>query len=226
MDNPIETYNLVCAECAVRPNYDLSSRETYIKLYFTLNRDVIIIGEIDNNYIYWMSITKVDDLEINERIFNHIANEDYRYVTHEYKALKQKGLDCSILRGSYGVRITKEKDERFFWKTPFGHYYGKDQIENNGKFFAEDVSKFIPKLLKKCEIREAGGIYKNVLKQYCTQISAFDCMSYNSEIKPFSDVLENEGYLILSQDREIRELYGECLRLCNQKYNEYMSAVR
>lgn len=224
----VEELNLVCEKSAVRPNYDLSGRAPYIKFYFTLAGELILVGEVDNNYIHWLSVTKIDDAGANERIFNHLAGcaWPYPYVSHEYLALRQKGLEYEVLKQAYAARLTPGKEGGTAWETPFGHYYGRDQAENNGRYFAQDVRLFARALQKKCEVRQAGGAYKTILRAYIQAVSAIDFMSYPNEIEPLAGLLAGESYLALSPDKEVRELYYRCREACGQKYNAYMSAVR
>ena len=59
----ITILNLVNQNTQVIPNYDLSGRETSISIYFNNDNDVIIVGEVDPNYIYWASTTKIYEKE-------------------------------------------------------------------------------------------------------------------------------------------------------------------
>ena len=220
----VERLNLVCKENAVTPNYDLGNRETYITLYFTLTNEVVIAGEVDNNYIYWLSITKTGDTETNEQIFNHIASGAYQYVSNMHLALRQAGLEYSVLRDYYAARLTREKTGDMAWRTPFGHSYGKS--ESNGRYFARDVSGFVCVLRRRCEIRQAGGAYQAVLQAYADSISAADDMDYGLTVKPVAELLAKERYLAISPDRDVRELYRRCCDLCAERYNAYMTAVR
>lgn len=222
----IESYNLVCKENAVVPHYKLAQQIAYIKLYFTLTGEVFIVGAVDNNYIGWLSVTKTDDTEINERIFNHIANHGYEYVSHQYDVLKSKGFDCDLLENAYTTRLIRGNREKVAWETPFGCYYGQDQLQYNGRFFANAVDRFCDKLRKRCEIREMKEAYKPVLQKYIPYISAINPMRYDVDIKPLAELLENESYLLLSPHKDIRELYIQCRNLCRSKYNAYMTAVR
>lgn len=222
----IESCNLVCKETAVKPNYDLSKRETYIKLYYTYSREVIIVGTVDNNYIHWLSVTKLDDLEINEQIFNHIANDSYQYVSNESTALKKNKMDYSVLSRSYLAKFNRANDKDVAWKTPFRGDYRKDQIKHNGRFFAGSLSPYFSYLQKQCRFREAGGAYKQVLQYYLSSIEKIDFMRYDADIKPVSDILDSESYLLISTNADVRNLYFECRQLCYTKYNMYMSAVR
>lgn len=222
----IESYNFVCKDNAIHPHYELGRGTSFIDLYFTLTGEVIIVGAVDNNYIHWLSITRTSDTEINEQIFNYIANHDYQYVSYEDKALQLKNLDSDILENAYKARLIRGKREDVAWETPFGCYYGKDQIQYNGRFFANDVDRFCDKLRKKCEIREINGAYKTILKKYVDYISAIECMRYEADIKPISELLRKEDYLLMSPHKDIRDLYIQCRDLCRSKYNDYMTAVR
>ncbi len=222
----IESYNFVCKDNALQPNYNLSKQGEYIDLYFTLTGEVIIVGAVDNNYIHWLSITKTSDTEINEQIFNYIANQDYQYVSHEYKVLQSRNLDPDMLDNIYKARLIRGNRENVVWETPFGCYYGKDQIQYNGRFFANDIAHFCDKLRKRCEIREMKGIYKTVLQGYISYVSSIKYMRYESDIKPLSELLRNEDYLLMSPNKEVRDLYIQCCNLCRSKYNDYMTAVR
>ncbi len=222
----VESFNLVRENNAVTPNYDLNGREIRIALYFTLTGEVIIVGEFDNNYIYWLSVTKTCDTEINGRIFDRVACGVYKYVSNTYLALKEKGLDYGVTRRSYAAVIKRRADGKGGWQTPFGHYYGDGDTSEHGGYFANDVSVFLSNLIKKCNIREAGGLYKAVLEKYADYIASVDFMDYGSKVEPVLELLAKEEYLIVSPNKDIREAYIRCRDLCYEKYNAYMTAVR
>lgn len=225
-ENTVKKLNLVNSKSQVKPNYDLSKREKYIKIQLTLDKQLIIIGVIDNNYIYWLSITKLEDKKTNRAIFNYVAKGEYESISSIDRALKQKNLDYGIMKRSYGARFTNAENVGSVWKTPFGHYYSKDNIQDHGKFFARSVCYFYEEMLKKCKIRRANGLYKSLLIQLTIDIEKIDCMAYDSEVKPIQEMLSYEGYLILSSNKDVRDLYSKCLELCNDKYNAYMTNVR
>lgn len=225
MTDLIERYNFVCAESAVRPNYDVSVRTTNIRLYFTPEEDVIIVGEFDNNYIYWLSVTKADDCEKNEQIFNRVSRAEYQFVSNESKAMRQAGLDYGALRHALGARLTRSENKKGepVWETSFGHSYAVEAC--TGQFFASDVLSFVRNTQTQCAFREAKGAYKNVLRAYPEMIAPLDPLRYHSDIEPIHRLLAKEGCLVFSKDPEIRALYTQCLDMCNQKYNDYMSAM-
>ena len=49
----IEELNLVTDKLTVEPNYSLENKMTCIEVYFNDAEQVLIVGVVDNNYIYW-----------------------------------------------------------------------------------------------------------------------------------------------------------------------------
>lgn len=220
----IEQYNMVNDGNAAYPRYDISGRETYITLYFNNFGDVIIVGNVDNNYIYWLSVTKTEDVELNEKIFNHVANDGVINVTQQYKALKQADIRQEKLKDYYSVRLSRVYAHNMAWQTPFGHYYGKDNIDKNGYFFARDVKGFVNSVHVRCELREADGRYEAVLKEYEVFLSEAD--TYDYRVRMLDELLKSESYLCLSFNENVRGLYSKCCEMCGSLYNKYMTAAR
>lgn len=224
----IKKLNLLHESNACKMNYKPNPNHRRIDVYFTLYDEVIIIGVIDNNYIFWQSITSIMDKETNALIFNYITNCDYEIVSNIYKALPNIGTTYKEFEEMYYICIVKGRSIDTEWETPFGHNYGSHQLENNGRYFSNDIA-VLPTLLKrKCEIRNAGGIYINMLRKYVELLNKNNTDSvkdYYSK-KPIIDILESESYIKLSEDIVLRNLYNEAISKCNDLYNAYMSAVR
>lgn len=219
-------YNLVNHRTMVKPNYDLSNRETSIRIYIDRKGNLITLGIVDNNYIHWASLTKTEDKKLNEIIFNHIANDEYSIVSQEYLALQTKGIKYEDLRQWYGATLTRDSRYNMAWETPFGHYYGADQIDNNGKYFADDVSQYLVILQERCKFRECDGEYIDILNYYRNILLQNDDDLYYQQIKPLAEMLQKEDYLKVSTNTEIRELYLQCMNIISSLYNCYMSAVK
>lgn len=182
---------------------------------------------MDNNYIHWASLTKTSDKQVNEKIFNHVANDAFMLVSHEYLALESANIKYKDLRNWFSSRLVREDRHNMAWKTPFGHYYGADQIQYNGKYFAEDVSYYLESLQKICRFREAVGDYSIILRTYLNKLSEDNRdYRYYEEVKPLIGILESEDYLRVSENNEIRELYKKCMDQCANLYNRYMTEVR
>lgn len=222
----IESYNLVNGSNAVKPNYDLTKRVPYIKLSFLPTGEVVICGELDSNYIYWLSVTSVNDEAVNEQIFNRVAAGGCECVTQEYKARRPIEARLAAAKGGSPAKLTRCTDGRSGWETPFGCWFSDEQAANNGRFFAQGVRRYYNKLLRQCEFREANGAYKTLLQHYAQVIEQIDAQDYTDLVKPIREVLESENYLGASPHEDVRALYFRCMELCGQKYNGYMSAVR
>lgn len=222
----IEQYNLVDQTTAVTPNYDISRKELYIELYFDSQDTVIIVGAIDSNYISWASVSSTNDIKLNAEIFNRIAKGGFRCATNEYLALKKKGIRYEDLKRYYKAVLLRTQESGGKWKTPFGHYYSLDRTESNGDFFANDVKGFPEVLRERCRIRECNGQYAALLREYTAELRQTDFRAYDFRIRPIREMLEQEGYLVLSRNEDIKRLYLECIEITREKYNEYMTAIR
>ena len=221
----ITELNWVNKGTEVKPNYDISEKEPSITLYFDNDNDVIIVGTVDPNYICWASRTKTNEKEINEAIFNHIANEKFTLVSQPYYIGLLDYDDLKLCYRTDLIRLTEDKD--MAWKTPFGHYYGKSQIQYNGRFFAGDVVVFLKILHRRCNFREADGAYESMLDFWLSELSIgeTDALYYPS-LEPLFDMIKSEGYLILSQRAAIREKYLILCKKMSNIYGRYMDIAR
>lgn len=221
------SYNLINSKTKVTPGYDIKGRETSICLYFSKNKDVLIIGRVDNNYIYWASFSKTYDKEQNEAIFNHIANDPFDLVSNEGLVLKSVNFDYDDLRSWYNTELVRTSDCNMAWNTPFGHYYGKDQIRFNGKYFANDVAGFLDVLVERCRFREANGSYEAVLDYSLNELMKKDKdVFYYTKVKYLIEMLTKEDYLVLSNSKHIRRKYILFCESADKLYNLYQSAIR
>lgn len=219
----IERYNEVNRKNFEIPSYDATQAERRIELYFNNAGEVVIIGWAGVKYIYWLSVTKTEDVELNERIYTRIANEPLTYVTCLSKALGSVNLTCGALEEYYKAELKwkpeprRKKEILATWETPFGRVYTKEEAEKNGGFFACDVRQYIPKLHAQCQCRECGGSYIVVLKQYAEELKA--TTEYDDRVRVLQELLETEAYLILSQQEEISMLFRYCRTRCKELQN-------
>jgi len=219
----ITSLNLVNQQTQVTPNYDLSGSETSIILYFNNEDDLVILGQADNNYIFWASRSKTYEKDKNEAIFNYTANEPFGVVSQRYMV----GINYGDLKRYYRADLKRSKENGMAWKTPFGHYYGLKQVNDNGRYFAQDVESFVRKLHRRCNYREANGAYEAMLDFWLGEISRIedDALRYPS-IELLVEMIKEESYLILSLNEPIREKYLLLLKKSDDMYNRYMSIVR
>lgn len=219
----ISKYNLVNKNNQVSPNYDLKNKEVYYELYLSPEKEICIVGKLDNNYIVWCSLTKLSDKEINAKIFNYIANSNYNIFSQEYKVLGKKQFEK--IRKWYKCMIRKSLIPERYWETPFGHGYGNDK-ENHGKYFSRDIQVFFNEQLTKCDFRISEDCYLDILKSYFDILTADTDYCYYFKMKPLISILECESYLRLCQDVNIRALYLKCMEECSALYNRYMTVAR
>ena len=220
--------NQVNASNAVLPGYRPDPRQQKIEFYLSMDGKVIIVGVLDNNYIYWLSVTSVGEKEINAAIFDSIANEDYTYVTTLNNALQEAGYSYEMLKGMYHGCLFRTGEPGMEWRTPFGHYYGSDQIEENGQFFAQDLFLLPNVLKKKCEAREARGAYVDVMKTYAKLLKVRTGNPYRDydAARHIIDIIQEETYLKFSENSEVKSLYEELCELSSSLYNAYMTMAR
>lgn len=223
----IEEINLVSKEVIIIPNYSLKNSLPWIDVYFNDQGQVLIVGVVDNNYIYWASLTKSDDRELNRSIFDYISRGKIRKVSHLHQALKVAGLDYGKVKRWVKISLKRKPDDPMYFFTPFDGNYGSAQMENNGKFFAKDISYYLTRVRAKCAFREAGGTYEKVLDHYLSVLSADNGdQRYYEKVKGLINIIEAEEYLYASGIPEIRSKYIELRELSEKLYNRYMSAVR
>lgn len=225
----VRNLNLVNRNTRIIPNYDVSKRETSICLYFNRKGKVLIIGRLDNNYIYWASFTNTDDRELNEAIFNYIADDFFKFdmVSSERKVLEFINFPYDALDTWYQTELRRTSEYDMAWQTPFGHYYGKESIKDNAGYFARDVSGHLKTLLTRCQFREANGAYEEVL-DYCLCELSMDGgnVYYYEQVKDMINMLREEQYLILSDQEQIREKYFRFRKEAERLYNQCQSASR
>lgn len=217
MSKEIEEYNRVSMKNSIIPTYDVTKNETFIDLYFNHEGEVMTVGNIQGtDYIFWLSITKTDDTEINEKIFYHIAYDEMERISQLYRVLEQQKITETAPENCYRIRLTRVRGSELEWETPFGHNYGK-QIEKNGVQFANDVKHFMEYAQNRCKLRECDGKYMDVLKRYTEILRQAD--SYTLEVKWLEELLKAESYLSISGTESIRRLYLECCDHCS-KFNQ------
>ena len=94
----IEELNLITINTEVKPNYSLENKETSIEVFFNDAGQVLIVGVVDNNYIYWASLTDSSDKEMNANIFDYISRGSVRKVSNLYQVIVAAGLSYEEIR--------------------------------------------------------------------------------------------------------------------------------
>lgn len=218
----IENLNLVNRNAEKIEEHKIKEEKKHIILCFNKEQDVIIIGAEQD--VFWVSRTKINEEEKNKAIFQYIADKTtYELVTSEYEVLHKTNIIPEELNTWYKTRMYRRANSQTNWETPFGCYYAED-VENHGKYFANDICVFRQKLQKTCKYREAGGKYKNILEDILKTIR-MPRQNYPS-IKELAEIVERESYLLVSENQEVREIYIQIQEEIYSLYSEYMTAVR
>ena len=225
----IEGLNLVNQDTAVMPNYELDGRVNSIITYLNIRNELLIIGWIDNKYIYWASKTKADDRETNEQIFNRLADGVFETASQTKKALESIGISYEELKRFYKERFDRgnEKEPGKVWKISSGSYFKEADIQRHGRLFAYHMEGRLKYLQKKCRAREANGAYFKVLEHSLKilQKEKQDACYYEKEYE-LIQILEGESYLLLSKDERVRNTYFLIQQEIRSLYCMYMSAIK
>lgn len=217
----ISQYNLVHKNNQIPQRYDLSHKEIVIELKFGPEGDLCIIGKKDNA-VCWCSLTKLNDWEKNKEIFHFITHHHFEVFSAPYLILGYE--KAGELSEWYSCELTRSTQKGKAWHTPFSYDYGEvEDKKAHSEFFARDIQLFYQELMAKCRFRTAGGFYIDVLRGYLDILLK---ETDYQQIKPLMAILEQESYLKLSPNKEIREVYVECIEKGQDLYNRYMDKTR
>ena len=218
----IDHLNLVSHYGLVKPGYaqDLSSKRTIDFAYLPDDDKVVLLGSMDGSYPYWVSETGIGDIETNTAIAESMLHDDFSSFTGMKGDLSRKLEYC------YRRRIRVSGNDV---KTPFDHGYAKEQPQYWSRYIAQDIYYHHKRLKKLCEERELGGRYLEFLRSYLkkleTEISSDPVKDYESK-KILMDMIRSEDYLLLSDNRDIRDAYIQIRKVIGEQYNAYMSIVK
>lgn len=214
----ISKYNFITDEDLVKPNYDLSKYPYKIRVVFERSGNVIILGMV-NDYVYWASYTNIEDTEINAAIFNEITCKDLSRISREYELIPKLEIDWDDYHYLFRAEVTPREDGGF--DTTFGHGYSAEGSEC-GNWFASDLRRYFARMRELCKVREQDGLYVGMLAKYLKQLQQFTWEDYGDD-SSIRKIIENERYLVLSDDEVVRNVYLDCVRRLNSIYCEYMS---
>ena len=222
VEKDISYLNLVSRYESVKPGYrqDLSVNRVIEFVYLPDEEKVVLLGSMDGAYPYWISETDINDIETNTAVVESILHDDFSSFTALNGELFRKLNDC------YKRRILVSGDKV---STPFGHGYAKDQPEYWSKFIAGDICSYYDRLKKLCTERELDGRYIEFLQAYLNKLetaTTSDPVKEYENKKILMDLIRSEDYLLVSDNREIRDTYIQIRKVISEMYNSYMSIVR
>ena len=206
------------------PNYKIDDKSIYFDIYLSPDKEVCIIGELDNNYLCWCSITSLSERETNVQIFQYLLIFNPTIISNQTKTL---GVRFQEVRNWHRFRIEKrhyKNGDYLYHSTGTQIFCGENS--NKEEVFEREMNSFYRTELAKCEYRLIDRSYLKLLKKYQKILAAKQHVEYYLEMKPLISLLESESYLKLCPNEKIRSLYLECMKECSNLYNSYMTAVR
>ncbi|ENQ3105384.1 hypothetical protein ACEOWJ_001361 [Bacillus cereus] len=221
----MEEYNLVNRNNCMKPNYKIDDKEVSFDIYVSPDKEVCMIGRMDNNYICWASITHLDVSELNVAILDYVLKQRPVMISNDYNAL---GFRYEEVKKWNKFRIFKtlHRDGRYcYYSQASSAYFGNDE-KSLSTYMSGEINRFYYSELAKCNYRLIDNNYIKILEGYKKLLTQGENYGYYYEMRPVISILENEGYLKLCPNEEIRNIYWDCMKECSNLYNRYMSSVR
>ncbi|WP_166243127.1 hypothetical protein [Paenibacillus turpanensis] len=218
-------YNLLRSDNDVEPSYDIRNESIYFQIYVSPQDEVCIVGNVDHNYICWCSITNLSEKEINAAIINLLLSfSNERMYSTEHRVLGPRYQE--IKRWHYFTVRREWYEDHYRYRSPVSNCFFGTPPHNNGVFLVHEIDNFVREERKKCHFRLIDPVYVSILHTYKTLLRKQNNPEYYQEVLPLIKLLENEAYLKLCHDEEVRRVYWECLDQGSSLYNAYMTAVR
>ncbi len=196
----IEQLNCLTEDIAVIPKYVPNPKFRCIKAYYAQDNDVVIVGEADPNFIYWLSVTKTDDTETNRQIVAYLKQAEPKLYGHDSTVTDKKTkYTYEQLTSFYTVKITSA--EEILTK-----YQGAKHAagQNADKALITKMKQQLA-ILSKCD--------PDPIKDY-------------DKKEKLIKQIQSQSALRLSDNPKVRELYMELDKRCSDIYNEYMTIAR
>lgn len=196
----IEELNLLTEENMKIPKYKPNRKFRCIKAYYPNSEDVIIVGEVDPNFICWLSLTKIDDTETNRAIFDYLSQTEPMVFGSDARVVHEAGYTYSQLRSFYMVELTCAEDIVNRRKA------GKQKAKNRGK------DKQILQRLKSALAA-------------LNQVTGDPVADYERNEQLIQQI-QSQTDLRCSDNPAVVEAYNRLMERCSDIYNAYMTEVR
>lgn len=207
----MQIINLLNIKNALKPRYNpfdpqrmyrfatYGSDNREIRAYYTDNKKVIIVGVAGPKYIYWLSVTKMNDTETNEKIIDYLNDLKPAVFGQMSAALEKTEYTCDQLDYFYSARV----------------YRGKDILScyNQAK--------------EMCRLREAKGEYIDTLRYYLEilQVRSNDPVADYEKNEELIELVRSENYLLCSDNTTVSKLYKQLVRCCSELFDAYQISV-
>lgn len=194
----IEKYNVLTPDIAETPRYQPDPKNRCIRVYYAKENDVIIVGEADPCYIFWMSVTKIDDIEINQMIIHYISQ------------LEPAVFGCDSIVVEKKTKYTYEQLMQFYTA----------QVER-----ADDILTIYKEKKQRSKQREAD---KKLIQSMKRDLKALEQRSIDPRFdfernRERIERIQSQDYLRVSDNPQVRELYEQLDKCCSKLYNAYMT---
>lgn len=195
----IQKYNCLTPENASKPKYMPNPDDRCIRVSYASNHDIIITGVADNNFIYWLSVTKADDIETNRMIF------DYLHET------------VPTIFGSESFVLPKTQ----YTYAMYASFYCAE-LEH-----ADDILTHRNEKKKQCKKQETDSRMLRKMKSDIKKLSvrSSDPFADYEKYKELISHIQSQTHLRCSDDPAVVSLYNELYELCSDIYNAYMTAA-
>ncbi len=196
----VEEYNCLTVDHICVPNYTPDPKHRCIQAYYALNNDVILIGEADLCYIYWLSVTKLDADAINRQIVDYVLHMEPTVFGQVSDVLEETAYTLKQLRSFYSAPVKQ----------------------------ADDIILHLQEAKERCKSHEKNGKFVQELQHYLKVLSyeaASPAAFYRKQKRKITR-LQSMKYLYCSDNPKVRELYEQLDKCCEHLYSAYMTEAR
>ena len=203
----IAKYNLLGDMPDDELNYIPDPSNRAIEYFLDETEYVVIRGSYDNNYLCWISRTKIDDIEANNAIIQGIARGQADKVISKFSDYEHTGVSLKMLYSMYSREFS---------------------IAKGPELTAGIIKNDHDNIMKKCE--EFAAVSDNM--EY---LSTAKDILYARTDNPIDDYwnaywlikeLKEKDFLYCSPDDKIRADYRLLRHYCAELYGGYTSRVR
>lgn len=190
-------YNLLTPQDACIPKYCPRTRDYRILVYYADHGEILIEGFADNNFTRWLSVTKIDDLELNRRIIDFL---------NETVAVEYSHFPDLVAKTAYSYEQAKSC------------YCAEVQS-------ADEILSQLEHARALCRQREANPKFLQQLRSYKKKLAFVDedPMKNYKRKRNLIERIQKWGYLRCSENPAVRELYDTLMKMGYAQYNAYMT---
>ena len=213
------------------PKYHVSQKYRHLRFYLMHNGDLYIKGSADHQFCNLFVKTTVFDskgipLIYDKAMFGHLDEKNLFLIPDGLEKIPETKLLLSVHGLAGEIWQCEAADGITEWHTPFGHIY-KGQQEYHGTYFAGDIRRHWDTMKEKCKYREADGTCETAMAFRLSLLDhkGKDAVNAYESLKPLLDIIADEGYLKLSDNKKIRDLAVRSAAVSYNMYQEYMQEI-